>query len=208
MSNTAITPTAPITPAVPATPLKIVFIIGSSREGRFAPVVANWFTTQVAESGGVELDTIDLADLELPTTHPDWGTPPTPELAALAARLVAADGFVVLTPEYNHSFPAGLKNFIDLHHTEWEAKAVGFVSYGGVGGGLRAVEQLRLVLTELHCASVREIVSFHNGWDHFGEGGKAYEVDGAIGAAKVMLDQLTWWATALRTARASHPYQT
>ncbi|MFF2189330.1 NADPH-dependent FMN reductase [Streptomyces sp. NPDC058155] len=200
--------TATSTPTAPATPLKIAFIIGSSREGRFAPVVANWFTARAAEYGGIELDIIDIADLELPTTHPDWGTPRTPELAALAARVVAADGFVVLTPEYNHSFPASLKTFIDLHHTEWEAKAVGFVSYGGVGGGLRAVEQLRLIFTELHCTSVREIVSFHNGWDHFSEGGKAYEVDGAIGAAKVMLDQLTWWAGALRTARASHPYQT
>ncbi|MEV8411565.1 NAD(P)H-dependent oxidoreductase [Streptomyces niveus] len=201
MSDTATT-----TPSAPVVPLRIAFIIGSSREGRFAPVVADWFTARAAEYGGIELDVIDVADLGLPTTHPDWATPPTPELAALAARVVAADGFVVLTPEYNHSFPAGLKNFIDLHHTEWEGKAVGFVSYGGVGGGLRAVEQLRLVFTELHCASVREIVSFHNGWDHFGEGGKAYEVDGAIGAAKVMLDQLTWWARALRTARASHPY--
>ncbi|MEV8366869.1 NADPH-dependent FMN reductase [Streptomyces niveus] len=201
MSDTATT-----TPTASVVPLRVAFIIGSSREGRFAPVVADWFTARAAEYAGIELDVIDVAALELPTTHPDWGTPPTPELAALAARVVAADGFVVLTPEYNHSFPAGLKNFIDLHHTEWEGKAVGFVSYGGVGGGLRAVEQLRLVFTELHCASVREIVSFHNGWDHFGEGGKAYEVDGAIGAAKVMLDQLTWWARALRTARASHPY--
>ncbi|MFD5897136.1 NADPH-dependent FMN reductase [Streptomyces sp. NPDC060366] len=201
MSDTTSTPTPP------AVPLRIAFIIGSSREGRFAPVVADWFTTQAAEYGGIELDTIDVAGLQLPTVHPDWGTPPTPELAALAARVADADGYVILTPEYNHSFPASLKTFIDLHHTEWEAKAVGFVSYGGVGGGLRAVEQLRLVLTELHCASVREIVSFHNGWDHFDEGGKAYEVDGAIGTAKVMLDQLTWWARALRTARASHPYK-
>lgn len=174
--------TATTTSTAPAVPLRIAFIVGSSREGRFAPVVADWFTAQAAGYGGIELDVIDVADLELPTTHPDWGTSPTPELAALAARVAEADGFVVLTPEYNHSFPASLKNFIDLHHTEWEAKAVGFVSYGGVGGGvgggLRAVEQLRLVFTELHCTSVREIVSFHNGWDHFGEGGKAYEVDG------------------------------
>ncbi|MFD3519158.1 NADPH-dependent FMN reductase [Streptomyces sp. NPDC058653] len=186
--------------------LKIAFIIGSRREGRFAPVVAEWFTTLATEHGGIELDIIDIADLELPGTHPDWGTPRTPELAALAARVDAADGFVVLTPEYNHSFPASLKNFIDLHRTEWQAKAVGFVSYGGAGGGLRAVEQLRLVFAELHCTSIRESVSFHAGWDHFGEGGKAYDVNGAVGAAKVMLDQLIWWARALRTARATHPY--
>ncbi len=68
---------------------------------------------------------------------------------------------VVVTPEYNHGYPASLKQAIDIPHAEWQRKAVGFVSYGGLAGGMRAVEQLRQVFAELHCTTVRETVSFH-----------------------------------------------
>ncbi|MFH8609022.1 NADPH-dependent FMN reductase [Streptomyces sp. NPDC018029] len=187
-------------------PLRLAVIVGSTRDGRFGPTVGAWFTAIAGRHTGFTLDVIDVADLELPSAHPDWGTERTPALTALAERVDAADAYVVITPEYNHSFPAALKHFIDLHRTEWEAKPVAFVSYGGHGGGLRAVEQLRLVFAELHCATVREVVSFHNAWDHFEEGGPAYAEDGPVGAAKVMLDQLAWWAKALRTARTENPY--
>ncbi|MEU7584488.1 NAD(P)H-dependent oxidoreductase [Streptomyces sp. NPDC041068] len=200
MSTTSNTTTA-------AAPLRLAVIVGSTRDGRFGPTVGGWFTALAEQHTGFDVDVIDVADLELPSAHPDWGTERTPALTALAERVDAADAFVVITPEYNHSFPAALKHFIDLHRTEWEAKAVGFVSYGGVSGGLRAVEQLRLVFAELHCATVRDGVSFHGAWDHFGEGGRAHEEDGAAGAAKVMLDQLAWWAKALHTARAENPYR-
>ncbi|WP_306336950.1 NADPH-dependent FMN reductase [Streptomyces sp. KL118A] len=195
------------TPAAPATPLHLAVIVGSTRDGRFGPTVGDWFTALAERHAGFTLDVIDVADLELPADHPDWGTERTPALTALAERVDAADAYVVITPEYNHSFPAALKHFIDLHRSEWEAKPVGFVSYGGAGGGLRAVEQLRLVFAELHCATVRDVVSFHNAWDHFGENGRAHDENGAVGAAKVLLDQLAWWAKALHTARAEHPYR-
>ncbi|WP_055702746.1 MULTISPECIES: NADPH-dependent FMN reductase [Streptomyces] len=190
-----------------AAPLRLAVVVGSNRDGRFGPTVADWFTALAEQHTGFTVDVIDVAALDLPDAHPAWGTEPTPAQAALAERVDAADAYVVVTPEYNHSFPAGLKHFIDLHRTEWEAKAVGFVSYGGTSGGLRAVEQLRLVFAELHCATVRDGVSFHGAWDHFGEGGRAHDKDGAPGAAKVMLDQLAWWAKALRTARAENPYR-
>ncbi|MEU6991752.1 NAD(P)H-dependent oxidoreductase [Streptomyces sp. NPDC046465] len=191
---------------MPTTPLRLAVIIGSTRDGRFGPTVADWFTALAERHSGFDLDVIDVADLELPANQPGWGAERTPALTALAERVDAADAFVVVTPEYNHSFPAALKHFIDLHRTEWVAKPVAFVSYGGHGGGLRAVEQLRLVFAELHCATIRDGVSFHNGWDHFGEDGRAHEENGAAGAAKVMLDQLAWWAKALRTARTENPY--
>ncbi|MFE2499662.1 NADPH-dependent FMN reductase [Streptomyces scopuliridis] len=191
----------------PTGPIRLVVIIGSTREGRLGPTVAHWFTTLAAGHGSTEVDLIDLADTELPAVHPDWGTEPTPALAELSARLGAADAFVVVTPEYNHSFPAILKHFIDLHREEWQAKPVGFVSYGGVGGGLRSVEQLRLVFAELHSTTVRETVSFHKVTsDVFAPDGTAHDPEGAAGAAKAMLDQLDWWARALRTARAERPY--
>jgi NAD(P)H-dependent FMN reductase len=111
----------------------------------------------------------------------------------------------VVTPEYNHSFPASLKNVLDWHHTEWQAKPVGFVSYGGLSGGLRAVEQLRPVFAELHAVTVRDAVSFHMAWERFGEDG-APKDDASVAAAKVLLDQLGWWGNALREARAKTPY--
>ncbi|MFE3140495.1 NADPH-dependent FMN reductase [Streptomyces scopuliridis] len=191
----------------PTDPIRLVVIIGSTREGRLGPTVGHWFTTLAAGHGSTEVDLIDLADTELPAVHPNWGTEPTPALAELSARLGAADAFVVVTPEYNHSFPAILKHFIDLHREEWQAKPVGFVSYGGVGGGLRSVEQLRLVFAELHSTTVRETVSFHKVTsDVFAPDGTAHDPEGAAGAAKAMLDQLDWWARALRTARAERPY--
>lgn len=86
---------------------------------------------------------------------------------------------------------------------------VGFVSYGGVGGGLRGVEQLRLVFAELHSTTVRETVSFHKVTsEFFAPDGPAHDPEGAAGAAKAMLDQLDWWARALRTARTIRPYST
>ncbi len=118
----------------------------------------------------------------------------------------SADAFVVVTPEYNPGYPAPLKQAIDLAYTEWQAKPVAFVSYGGLAGGLRAVEQLRQVFAELHAATVRDVVSLHNPWTLFDDDARTHEPTGAEAAAKTMLDRLTWWAGALRTAGDSAPY--
>lgn len=142
---------------------------------------------------------------------PGWGGTPSPETAAALAevspRLAAADAFVIVTPEYNHSFPAALKNLIDWHYTQWQAKPVGFVSYGGLGGGLRAVEQLRLVFAELHAMTVRDSVSLHGPWSGLAEDGTPRDATVCEGAAKGMLGQLAWWGRALRAARVTRPYQ-
>ncbi|MEU1423791.1 NAD(P)H-dependent oxidoreductase [Kitasatospora sp. NPDC005751] len=188
------------------TPYRVAVIVGSNRPGRVAPTVAEWFVRTAGQRADLDLDVIDLADHPLP----HLGEEPTAEqaecLAALSPRLAAADAFVVITPEYNHSFPAVLKNAIDWHRAEWQAKPVGFVSYGGLGGGLRAVEQLRLIFAELHTVTVRDSVSFHSVWGAFGEDGEPVDPTVPTGAAKGMLDQLTWWAHALRDARAVRPY--
>ncbi|KAB2340794.1 NADPH-dependent FMN reductase [Actinomadura rudentiformis] len=192
------------------TPLKLAIIVGSIREGRFGPTVAKWFTGQAAQREDLTVDVVDLAETPLPTVFPAFGQPPGEEverqLAAVSPRLAAADAFVIVTPEYNHSFPASLKNAIDWHNKEWHAKPVGFVSYGGVSGGLRAVEQLRVVLAELHAVTIRDTVSFHNSWGDFGVDGTHRDGEGCEAAAKTMLDQLTWWAHALRDAKAARPY--
>ncbi|MGP3998607.1 NADPH-dependent FMN reductase [Streptomyces sp. 8N706] len=192
------------------TPIRLAVIIGSVREGRFGPTVAQWFVDEARPRTDSDIDVIDLAEIDLGMTAPTMD--PAPEVAAVleqvSPRLEAADAFVVVTPEYNHSYPAGLKNVIDWHHAQWNAKPVGFVSYGGVSGGLRAVEHLRQVFAELHAVTVRDTVSFHNAWQQFGEDGRPIAPEGCNAAAKTMLDQLTWWAQALREARTKRPYGT
>ncbi|MFG2222279.1 NADPH-dependent FMN reductase [Streptomyces sp. NPDC048644] len=190
-------------------PLHVAVLVGSTREGRFAPTVTQWLTRQLARRDDMTTDVIDLAETDLPTVLPAFGQPPaagTEEaLARISPRLAAADAFVFLTPEYNHSFPAPLKNAIDWHNTQWHAKPVGFVSYGGLSGGLRAVEQLRVVMAELNATTIRNTVSFHNAWTRFSEDG-AVDDPQVDAAATALLDQLAWWAHALRDARSIRPY--
>jgi NAD(P)H-dependent FMN reductase len=189
---------------------RLAVIVGSVREGRFGTTVANWFAGQAAGRTDMTVDVVDLAEIALPLEMPAFGGATAPgaarALAELTPRLAAADAFAVVTPEYNHSFPASLKNAIDWHHKEWHAKPVGFVSYGGLSGGLRAVEQLRVVFAELHAVTVRDTVSFHSAWSLFDDQGLPTSPDRCNGAAKTMLDQLVWWARALRAAKAIRPY--
>ncbi|MEU4311312.1 NAD(P)H-dependent oxidoreductase [Nocardia sp. NPDC024068] len=183
-------------------PLRTAVIIGSSRDGRFAPVVGDWFLARAAADPDLDTTPIDLATTELPHT---FGAP-APAVEAVGSVLAEADAFVVVTPEYNHSYPGTLKNFIDLHHSEWQAKPVGFVSYGGVSGGLRATEHLRTVFAELHAVTVRDTVSFHNPWQRRDDAGALIGDPAADTAAKTLLNQLVWWGETLRTARAARPY--
>ena len=105
-----------------------------------------------------------------------------------------------MTPEYNHSYPAPLKQAIDLSRGEFARKPVAFVSYGGLSGGLRAVEHLRPVFAEVRAATIREAVSFHGAWERFDADGRPHDA-AANTAAEVMLDDLAWWATTLRAGR-------
>jgi NAD(P)H-dependent FMN reductase len=189
-------------------PLRLVLIIGSTRAGRFAPVVAEWFAAQARMRGDMDVDVIDLAEAWLPDVLPaDDATELPQPVRDLQPWLARADAFVVVTPEYNHSFPAALKNAIDWFFDEWQAKPVGYVSYGGVSGGLRAVEQLRLVFNELHATSVRTSVSFADGAESFDAAGAPVEPERCEKAAKAMLDEVAWWGDALRRQRAQRPYR-
>jgi NAD(P)H-dependent FMN reductase len=196
---------------LPDHPIRLAVIIASVRAGRLGPTVADWLVGRASERPDLAVDRIDLLDHPLPLALPSPEHPPSAEAAEvrarLGARLAAADAFIVVTPEYNHSFPAPLKNVLDWFLDEWAAKPVGFVSYGGLAGGLRAVEHLRQVFAELHAVTVRETVSFHNAWTRFDERGVPAPAGEAEAAAKALLDQLCWWAEALRTARAVRPYR-
>lgn len=191
-------------------PFQLAVIIGSVREGRFGPRVAHWFISRAEQRDDVKIDVIDLADTPIPTVqqaHPVYtGEYSSAAVRAFAARVGDADAFVVVTPEYNHSYPGPLKLAIDSVHPEWCAKPVGFVSYGGLAGGLRAVEHLRSVFAELHAVTIRETVSFNLMDDPFDEDGQPRDPAAVNAAATVLLDQLAWWAQALRAARAARPY--
>ncbi|MGW0417624.1 NADPH-dependent FMN reductase [Streptomyces sp. NPDC003015] len=185
-------------------PLRVTLVIGSNRHGRFGPVVADWLSDRLRDRDDLVTDVVDVAEADLPMSMA-----PTPgaaaALASVTPKLASADAFVVLTPEYNHSYPAGLKNLIDWHFTEWQAKPVALVSYGGISGGLRAVEHLRQVFAELHAVTVRDTVSFHNAGGSFTDG-RLKDPSGPDAAAKTMLDQLVWWGRVLRAGRADQPY--
>ncbi|MFJ2603937.1 NADPH-dependent FMN reductase [Streptomyces sp. NPDC087425] len=192
--------------AAPAagTPLAVTLVIGSNRHGRFGPVVADWLLTHLRGHPDLTVEVVDVAETPLPMTL-EQNPETRATLATVTPGLAAADAFVVLTPEYNHSVPAGLKNLIDWHYAEWRAKPVALVSYGGLAGGLRAVEHLRQIFAELHAVTVRDTVSFHNAGASFTDG-HLIDPTAPDAAAKTMLDQLVWWGRALKEARQRRPY--
>jgi NAD(P)H-dependent FMN reductase len=183
------------------TKIRLAVIIGSVRKDRFGPTVASWLLTRLEESDGPELDVIDLADFQLPNDLGGGG-----DTAGFLKRIDRADAFIVVTPEYNHGYPGGLKTAIDTGREEWKAKPVGFVSYGGVAGGLRSVEQLRPVFAELHAVTVRTAVSFHWADSLFDERGRLLDPGKAESAVDAMLNQVQWWGHMLRSGRGNGDY--
>ncbi len=142
--------------------IRIAVIIGSTREGRFADVPARWVTAELAKVEGIDVDLVDLRDHPLPEydVPAPARTPriyPTDAIAKFAEHIDRADGFIILTPEYNHGYSAALKNAMDHLFVEWTRKPVAFIGWGGVGGA-RAIEQLRQVAAEFEMAPLRHAV--------------------------------------------------
>lgn len=175
--------------------LRIAVIVGSTRVGRVGDEVAAWFVEVAKQREDVEVDLVDLADFDFPARLPERTTA---EMDRFVAAIGRADGFVVVTPEYNRSFPASLKQAIDYGYDEWHAKPVGFVCYGCGSHGHHAAAALRVVFTELHTVTMRDEVAVDL---MAGAPGPTHEP-----AATVLLDELVWWGEALRTARAARPY--
>jgi NAD(P)H-dependent FMN reductase len=174
--------------------LRIGLIYGSTRPGRFCDRVAQWAKSEIEGRQGFVVDVIDPAD------------PQCAEDIVVRGRIAGADAFVIVTPEYNHSYPAPLKALIDTAYAEWHAKPVAFISYGGGSGGTRAVEHLRAVFAELHAVGIRDSLSFPNAWERFDAAGRLIDADRANRTMAVLLARLAWWAEALRAARAAIPY--
>lgn len=200
------TTTAPAASTQAASALRMLVITASTRPQRLGPQVAAWFLDQVEGYPAFKTNHIDLAELDIPA-HIGTSTSAQQRILAHArTEIEAADAIVIVTPEYNHSYPGTLKNFIDHFHTEWAGRPIGFVGYGGVSGGLRSIEHLRLVFAELRAATLRETISFHSPRGAFDETGSPPDPAAAVAAASRLLAEMTWWATALTNARAAQRY--
>jgi NAD(P)H-dependent FMN reductase len=184
---------------------KIAIIIGSTRPGRVGEGVARWVHQLAAQRADAEFEVVDLLDYKLP--HLDEALPPSlgqytqPHTQAWAAKIASFDGFIFVTPEYNHSTSGALKNAIDFLYAEWNNKACGFVSYGSAGG-TRAVEHLRLIAGELQMADVRAQValSLFTDFENFSV---FVPGDHQVPVLNTMLDQLVAWSEALAPLRAA-----
>ena len=180
-------------------------ILGSTRTGRFGDRVADWFMQRTAGRDDLTAELVDLRDWPLPFY--DQQRPPmmggyTDDLQQRwADKVAAADGYVFVTPEYNHGYPAVLKNALDHLYAEWNDKPAAFVGYGGPSGGIRAVEQLRQVVVELKMVPMRNQVALPAVYRLFGDGPPS---DPALmAAADAVLDEVAGWAARLRPHRAA-----
>jgi NAD(P)H-dependent FMN reductase len=183
--------------------VKIALILGSIREGRRCDAIAQWASEEIQRHPAFELDIVDPLKLMLPSRHEKEGSI---DLRELARRIDEADAFIVIVPEYNHGYPAALKHLIDSIKEPWRGKPVGFVSYGGMSGGIRAVEQLRQVFAELHATTVRDQVALVDVWEKFDARGQLRSSEPMSLAMGLMLLRMDWWAKALREGRRVAPY--
>jgi NAD(P)H-dependent FMN reductase len=172
----------------------LTIVIGSTRPGRVGPKFAAWFRSRAIAHDGFDIELVDLAQLDLPfldePSHPrlrQYVHQHTIDWSRIVER---SDAFVFVTPEYNFGYSAALKNAIDYLSQEWADKAVGFVSYGGVAGGTRAVQQLKQVVTALKMIPVAESVNLPF-FSHFiDESGTVRPNDVMTRSADAMLDEL------------------
>ncbi|GAC1433014.1 MAG: NAD(P)H-dependent oxidoreductase [Chloroflexota bacterium] len=185
--------------------VRLMIIVASTRPGRVGLPVARWFEDRAGEHGGFAVDVADLATINLPfmdePNHPRLRQYTHSHTQVWSARVDAADAIVVVMPEYNFGFNAPLKNALDFLFHEWAYKPVGFVSYGGVSGGLRAVQMIKPVLTTLKMVPLTEAVAIPFVSALMDGDGVLQPNQSMETAATVMLDELHRWTGALRGLR-------
>ena len=184
----------------------VQIIIGSARDERQGERVARWLTDEISSSpvaADLSIEVIDLRDWPLPffNEHPASGKLDDTIVGEWMRKIAEADAYIIVAPEFNHSFSGALKNALDYGYKSWRDKPVAFVGYGGdVVGGARAVEQLRLVAIELQMAPIRNAIYLPGVRGQFDEHG-ALRNPQLAGKAPLLVEQLLWWSRALQAAR-------
>ena len=182
---------------------KILVIVGTTRQGRSGRKVADWYLAEARKTTpNLDFELLDIADLDLPLFN-EAISPMMHQYSdvqnKLAKKVGAADGFVFVTAEYNHSVPASLKNFLDYLNAEWHHKPVAYVGYGAVGG-VRAIEHLIQIMAELRAVSTKDHVTINAIWEALDENGIP-KTGYHHGDIATQLKELTWWVEALKLAR-------
>jgi NAD(P)H-dependent FMN reductase len=183
--------------------LKIAIIVGSTRPGRRAVPVAEWVLQNARKRTDASFEIVDIKDFDLPVLDepmpPSMGNYTKAHTKAWSAKIASFDGFILVTPEYNHSISGALKNAIDFIYAEWNNKAAGFVSYGSTGGA-RAVEHLRGIMAEVQVADVRAHVSMslYTDFENFTTFKPAATHEAQLAT---LVDQVITWSAALKTVR-------
>lgn len=186
----------------------IAVVLGSTRDGRIGESVAKWFMSIASQRQDLQVELVDLKEWNLPMfnepNNPSTGIYTHEHTKRWSAAIAKYDGYVFVTSEYNHGYPAALKNALDYLYHEWGLKPAAFVSYGGPAGGARVIEQLKLVALDLHLVPVhrsimipfvKKALADPNGLPEFQRT-----------TATVLLDQLVWWANVLRSARQNNSF--
>ena len=188
---------------------KIAVIISATRDHRFGPIAAQWIFDLARKRVDMEVELIDLKTVDLPffneAASNAWMPSQDPKAIAWQKIVGGCDGFIVVTPEYNHSIPAALKNAFDQAYKEWVRKPIAFVGYGGLGAA-RAIEHARGIAVELQMAPVRAAVhiggtQFHAVHPQMGKQPFSSIEAILLPSANDMLNDLVWWSDALKAAR-------
>ncbi len=183
----------------------IKIILGSTRPGRFGDKPAKWINELARKREGDTFELIDLAEVNLPlldeATPPIMGKYEHQHTKDWAKTIGEADGFIIVTAEYNHGAPAAIKNAIDFAGTEWAHKPASFVSYGAEAGGTRAVEHLRGNLAQLAVYGLKNQVVIPNYWNFLDENGAFVPTEEQTASANQLLDEIVFWANQLYKVR-------
>lgn len=186
---------------------RLYVIIASTRPGRKGPALANWIFDLAKTEASFDVQLIDLKEINLPfmdeSHHPMQQTYEQAHTKAWSKLIAAADAFVIVTPEYNYSYPATIKNAIDYLHHEWKYKPVAFVSYGGVAAGTRSVQALKQVVTTLNMMPIDESINVSGFEKYIDDKGVFNPADGLEGAGLSMIRELRKWTEAMTSIRGN-----
>lgn len=185
--------------------MELKIIIASTRPGRVGLPIGKWFYQFAKEHSDFAVELIDLAEVNLPLfdepNHPRLRNYTKEHTKTWSAKIMEADAFVFVTPEYNYAMPATLKNAIDYLSFEWQYKPVGFVSYGGISGGVRAVQMEKEVVTTLSMMPLPEGVTIPSVSTHIRDNHEFESSEKIDSSAQEMLAKLILWAKHLKNLR-------